>query len=117
MAMQHLQSPIVRRFIETVNEDLLPDLLALFAPDAIVIDGPPVYPPHQGHEAIARWAQQETFDLGIRIQDAQEKDAAGHVIEIKAIGHDGFIWHGTLHFSLRHDLIERLVFSSVQVLS
>ena len=39
MDVASLHSPLVRRTIETINEGRLDEFLALFAPDATVVDG------------------------------------------------------------------------------
>jgi hypothetical protein len=40
MAVASLQSPLVRRTIETINEGRLDDFMALFARNATLVDGP-----------------------------------------------------------------------------
>jgi len=68
-----LRSPLVRRAIEAINQGHLDDFLALFAPDATVVD----VSTYSGHEAIRAWAQRETFNVQVRFQAVREKNEEG----------------------------------------
>ena len=54
-----LHSPTVRKMIETLNGGQLDDFMALFTPDATVIDGPT----YQGYKAIRAWAERENIGV------------------------------------------------------
>ena len=56
MDVRSLHSPLVRRAIQTINGGRLDEFLALFAPDATVVDGAT----YHGSEAIRAWAERET---------------------------------------------------------
>jgi hypothetical protein len=107
MDVMSLHSPLVRRAIETINEGRLDDFMTLFALDATVVDGPT----YQGHEAIRTWAQRETFRVHMHIEVLREKDKEGTVVEVNATSRGGYSGPGTFSFTIRGDLIERLVIS------
>jgi SnoaL-like domain len=102
-----LHSPIVRQTIEAINEGRLDDFMALFAPDAAVIDGPT----YQGHESIRAWAQRETFGVHMRIIVQQEKNADGTIIDMTAKSQGGYSGPGTFSFTIQSHQIKRLVIS------
>ncbi len=104
MKVASLHSPLVRRAIETINEGQLEDFLALFAPDATVVDSAT----YQGPEAIRAWAQRETFGVQMHIDVLQEKNAEGTVLEVNATSTGGYSGTGTFYFTIRANLIERL---------
>ena len=107
MNTNSLHSSIVRRTIETINEGRLDDFMKLFTPNAAVLDGPT----YQGYEAIRAWAQRETFGVKMHVDVVREKDPEGMVVEIQVKSQGGYSGPGTFAFSLREDLIERLVIS------
>ena len=90
--------------IEAINEGRLDDFLALFARDATAVDGPK----YHGSEAIRAWAQRETFGVQMHVNVVQEKNAEGTVVEVDATSTGGYSGPGTLFFSIRKGLIERL---------
>ncbi|GHO94879.1 hypothetical protein KSF_049270 [Reticulibacter mediterranei] len=100
-----LRSPLVRRAIEAINEGRLEDFLALFAENATLIDGAT----YRGREAIRAWAQRETFGVQMRIDVQRETNADGTFLAIEAMSHGGYSGPGSFHFTLRGDMIERLV--------
>ena len=105
MKVASLQSPLVRRAIETINEGRLEDFLALFARDATVIDGAT----YQGTDTIRAWAQRETFGVHMHIDVVQERNAEGTVLEVNATSTGGYSGPGTFYFTILGDLIERFV--------
>ena len=66
MDVGSLHSPVVRRAIQTINEGRLDEFLALFAPDATVVDGAT----YHESEAIRDWAERETFGVRMHIDVA-----------------------------------------------
>lgn len=66
MNISSMRSPLVRRAVEAINEGKLDDFMALFAPDATIVD----VSTYNGHEAIRAWAQRETFNVGVRFHVA-----------------------------------------------
>ena len=105
MNVRSLHSPIVRRAIEMINEGRLDDFMALFAPDATVIDGPK----YQGTKAIRTWAQRETFGVQMHIDVVQEKNTEGTALDVQATSQGGYSGPGTFSFTIRGGLIERFV--------
>jgi hypothetical protein len=73
MDVASLHSPLVRRTIQTINEGRLDEFLALFAPDATIVDGAT----YHGSEAIRAWAERETFGVQMHIDVVQEKKTEG----------------------------------------
>ena len=71
-----LHSPVVRRAIEAINHGKLDDFMALFAPDATLVD----VSTYKGLAEIRDWAQRETFGVSVRIQVEREKNAEGTVV-------------------------------------
>lgn len=59
MDVGSLLSPLVRRAIETINEGRIDEILALFAPDATIVDRAT----YHGSKAIREWAERETFGI------------------------------------------------------
>jgi ketosteroid isomerase-like protein len=100
-----LHSPIVRHTIEAINQGKLDDFMALFAPDATVVD----VSTYTGHKAIRHWAQRETFNVQVRFQVEREKNAEGTVVEghVQSVG--GYNGPATFSFTLHGNMIERLV--------
>ncbi len=105
MNIASLHSPLVRRTIETINEGRLEDFLALFAPSATIIDEAT----YHGSEAIRAWAERETFGVQMHIDVVQETNTEGTVVEINATSTGGYSGPGTFFFTIRENLIERLV--------
>ncbi len=105
MNVASLHAPLARRAIEAINEGRLDDFLALFAADATVVDDDT----YQGHEAIRAWAQRETFGVRMHIDVVQEQNTEGTALEVHATSRDGYSGPGTFVFTIRGDLIERLV--------
>ncbi len=102
MDVADLHSPLVRRVIETINEDRLDDFMALFARDATLVDGAT----YQGHDAIRTWAQRETFGVHMHVDVVQEKNAEGTAVEVR-VKSGGYSGPGTFVFTIRKGLIER----------
>lgn len=100
-----LRSPLVRRAIEAINQGNLDDFMALFAPDATVVD----VSTYSGHEAIRDWAQRETFHVQVRFHVAREKNEEGTIVEgnVQSVG--GYSGPATFSFTLDGDRIQRLV--------
>src|SRR5216684_1894394 len=105
MDVGSLHSPLVRRTIQTINEGRLDEFLALFAPDATVVDGA-TYP---GSEAIRAWAERETLGVRMYIDVVQEKNREGTTVEVNATSTGGYSGPGTFFFTIRRGLIERFV--------
>jgi hypothetical protein len=100
-----LLRPLVHRAIETINEGRLDEFLALFAPDATVVDGAT----YHGSEAIRAWAERETFGVRMYIDVIQEKNPEGTTVEVNAASTGGYSGPGTFFFTIRGGLIERFV--------
>jgi hypothetical protein len=100
-----MRSPLVRRAIEAINQGNLDDFMALFAPDATVVD----VSTYSGHEAIRAWAQRETFNVQVRFHVAREKNEEGTIVEgnVQSVG--GYSGPATFSFTLDGDRIQRLV--------
>jgi hypothetical protein len=100
-----LRSPLVRRAIEAINQGNLDEFLALFAPDATVVD----VSTYRGHEAIRAWAQRETFNVQVRFQVVREKNEEGTIVEghVQSVG--GYSGPATFSFTVEGDRIQRLV--------
>ncbi len=107
MDVWSLHSPLDRRAIQTINEGRLDEFLALFAPDATVVDGAT----YHGSEAIRTWAERETFGVRMHIDVVQEKNPEGTTLEIRATWTGGYSGPGTFLFTFRSGLIERFVIS------
>jgi SnoaL-like domain len=105
MDVASLHSPLVRRTIETINEERLDEFLALFARDATVVDGTT----YHGSEAIRAWAERETFGVQMHIDVVQEKNTEGTAVEVNVTSTGGYSGPGTFFFTIREGLIERLV--------
>jgi hypothetical protein len=100
-----MRSPLVRRAIEAINQGNLADSMALFPPDATVVD----VSTYSGHEAIRAWAQRETFNVQVRFYVAREKNEEGTIVEgnVQSVG--GYSRPATFSFTLDGDRIQRLV--------
>ena len=100
-----MRSPLVRRAVEAINEGKLDDFMALFAPDATIVD----VSTYSGHEAIRAWAQRETFNVGVRFHVAREKNEEGTIVEgnVQSVG--GYSGTATFSFTLHDNRIQRLV--------
>ncbi len=100
-----LRSPLVRRAIEAINQGNLDEFLALFAPDAIVVD----VSTYSGYEAIRTWAQRETFNVQVRFHVAREKNEEGTIVEgnVQSVG--GYSGPATFSFTVHGDRIQRLI--------
>ena len=107
MDITSLHSPLVRQAIETTNEGRLDDFMALFAPDAAVVDGPT----YQGLNAIRDWARRETFGVQMRFDVVQENNAEGTSLEVLCASQGGYSGQATFDFSIQGSLIERLEIS------
>ena len=107
MNVSSLRSSIVRQTIKALNAEKLDDFMALFAPDATVVDGPA----YSGSEEIRAWTERENFGVHMRIDVVREEDAQGLVIGIQATSQGGYSGPGTFSFTLQDDLIKRLVIS------
>ena len=107
MDVASLHSPLVRRAIQTINEGKLDEFLALFAPDATVVDGAA----YHGSEAIRAWAERETFGVRMQIDVVQETNPEGTTVEVKATSTGRYFGPGTFLFTLRGGFIERLEIS------
>jgi SnoaL-like domain len=107
METASLHSPLVRRAIEAINQEKIDDFMALFAPDATLVD----VSTYKGLAAIRDWAQRETFSVSVRIQIEGEKNAEGTIVQGQVRSHGGYSGPGTFAFTLRGDAIERLVIS------
>jgi len=105
MDVRSLHSPLVRRAIQTINGGRLDEFLALFAPDATVVDGAT----YHGSEAIRAWAERETFGVRMPIDVVQEKNPEGMTLEIRATSTGGYSGPGTFLFTFRSGLSERFV--------
>jgi len=105
MDVGSLHSPLVRRTIQTINEGRLDEFLALFAPDATVVDGAT----YQGSEAIRAWAERETFGVQMHIDVVQEKNTEGTAVEVNATSTGGYSGPSTFFFTIQGGLIERFV--------
>lgn len=100
-----LRSPLVRRAVEAINQGNLDDFLALFAPGATVVD---VYT-YVGHEAIAAWAQRETFGVHVRFHVTHERNETGTIVEGNVESKGGYSGPATFYFAIDGERIERLV--------
>ena len=100
-----LHSSLVRRTIQAINEGRLDEFLALFAPDATVVDGAT----YQGSEAIRAWAERETFGVQMHIDVVQEKNTEGTAVEVNATSTGGYSGPSTFFFTIQGGLIERFV--------
>jgi hypothetical protein len=100
-----MRSPLVRRAIEAINQGNLDDFMALFAPDATVVD----VSTYSGLEAIRAWAQRETFNVQVRFHVVREKNEEGTIVEgnVQSVG--GYSGPATFSFTLDGDRIQRLV--------
>jgi len=107
MDITSLHSPLVRQAIEALNAGSLDDFMALFAPDATVVD----VATYHGHEAIRQWAQRENFSVHMHIDVLQEKNTGGTVIEVQATSRGGYSGPGTFSFTIKSGQIARLVIS------
>ena len=104
MDVGSLHSPVVRRAIQTINEGRLDEFLALFAPDATIVDGAT----YHGSEAIRDWAERETFGVRMHLDVVQETNPEGTTLEVQATSTGGYSGPGTFLFTVRGGLIERL---------
>lgn len=100
-----LRSQPVRRTVEAVNLGRLDDFLALFAPDAALVD----VATYRGQEEIRAWAERETFGVQMRFRVEREANAEGTGIEgdVQSVG--GYSGPTTWTFTLRGETIDRLV--------
>jgi len=100
-----LRSPLVRCAIEAINQGHLDDFLALFAPDATVVDVSSC----SGQEAIRAWARRETFNVQVRFQVVREKNEEGTIVEgnVQSVG--GYSGPATFSFTVDGDRIQQLV--------
>ena len=100
-----LRSPLVRRAIEAINQGDLDGFLALFAPDATVVDEAT----YRGREAIRAWAQRETFHVQVHFHVEREKNEEGTIVEgsVQSVG--GYSGPATFSFVVDGDHIQRLV--------
>src|SRR5215468_6616324 len=105
MDVASLHAPVVRRFIEALNDGRQEDFLALFTPNAVVVDSAT----YADAAAIRDWAERENFSVHMQMSVVRELDVSGHVLEISAASHGGYSGPGTLSVTLRGDRIERLV--------
>ena len=105
MHEESLRSPLVRRAIAAINQGNLDNFMALFAPDATVVD----VSTYSGHEAIRAWAQRETFNVQVRFRVAREKNKQGTIVEgnVQSVG--GYSGPATFSFTVDGDRIQRLV--------
>ena len=104
MDVGSLHSPLVRRAIQTINEGRIDEFLALFAPDATIVDGAT----YHGSEAIRERAERETFGVRMHLGVVQETNPEGTSLEVHATSRDGYSGPGTFLFTVRGGLIERL---------
>ncbi|GHO63279.1 hypothetical protein KSC_021710 [Ktedonobacter sp. SOSP1-52] len=104
METASLRSPLVRRAIEAINQGKLDDFMALFAPDATLVD----VSTYTGFQQIRDWAQRETFGVHVRFQPESEKNAEGTIIagHVQSVG--GYNGPGTFAFTLRDGAIQSL---------
>jgi hypothetical protein len=100
-----LHSPVVRQAIEALNTGRLEDFLALFTPDAVVVDSAT----YADAASIRAWAQRENFSVHMHIDVVRELDASGTSLEITASSKGGYNGSGTFTFTLLGDQIARLV--------
>jgi hypothetical protein len=107
MDISSLHSPLVRRAIAALNDERLDDFMALFAHNAIVIDGPT----YHGTEAIRAWMQRENIGVHMRIHVVRERDVEGMIVEIQASSQGGYSGPGTFSFTAHNGLLTRLEIS------
>ncbi|HUY78259.1 MAG TPA: nuclear transport factor 2 family protein [Ktedonobacterales bacterium] len=107
MNIASLQAPLVRQSIEAINDGDIDDFMALFTPDAVVVDGP-VY---DGAAAIRGWAARETFGVHMRLDALRELNADGTTVELQATSTGGYNGVAEFAYSLRDGLIARLEIS------
>jgi ketosteroid isomerase-like protein len=105
MDSSSLRSQTVRRTVEAVNQGHLDDFLALFAPDATLVD----VATYQGQEAIREWAERETFGVRMRFRVEREANVDGTRIEGSVHSVGGYSGPSTWTSTLRGETIERLV--------
>lgn len=105
MDVASLHAPVVRQAIEALNAGQLEDFLALFAPNATVVNGET----YADAAVIRAWAQRENFAVHMHIDVVRELDVSGTALEITASSKGGYNGPGTFTFTLRGDQIVRLV--------
>lgn len=100
-----LRSPLVRRAIEAINTGNFDEFMELFAPDATVVDEST----YVGYDAIAAWAQRETFGVHVRFYVARERNEKGTIVEgnVESVG--GYSGPAMFSFTVKGDRIEQLV--------
>ena len=102
-----LHSPVVRQLVEAINGGSLNDFMAVFAPDATVVDGPAYY----GLQVIQDWAQRENFGVHMHFDVVRENNPEGTLIEVNATSTGGYSGPSTFAFTIRNGLIERFEIS------
>ena len=105
MNVSSLHSSVVRRMIEALNTESVNDFMAVFTPDATVVDGPE----YHGLEAIRAWTKRENFGVHMRIDVVREQNPEGTILEAQAASQGGYSGPATLTFTLHNDRISRLV--------
>jgi hypothetical protein len=100
-----LHSPLARRTIEALNNGTVDDFMALFTPDATVIDSAT----YHGHDEIRRWTERENYGVHMHIDVVRELNDDGTELEINARSQGGYSGPGTFTFTIQGDKIERLV--------
>jgi hypothetical protein len=105
MDIQSLHSPIMRRLVEALNAGQDDSFVALFTPDAEVVDGPS----YHGLEAIRDWNRRENIGVHMHIDVQEEKNAQGTEITFQASSQGGYSGPGTFTITLHNDHIRRLV--------
>ena len=104
MDVGSLHSPVVRQAFQAINGGRLDAFLALFAPDATLIDGAA----YRGSEAIRDWAERETFGVQMHINVIRETNPEGTILEVEATSTGGYSGPGAFLFTVRGNHIERL---------
>lgn len=102
MDVASLQEPLVRRVFETTNAGDIDAFMALFAPDAVVVDGPT----YDGADAIRTWAQRETFGVQMHFEPLREDNAQGTIVAADAQSTGGYTGPATFTFTIANGKIQ-----------
>ena len=105
MDITSLRSSIVRRTLEAINQGKLDDFMALFAPDASVVDGPT----YTGLPEIESWAKRETFGVQLRFHLESEENDEGTIVVGHVHSDGGYNGPATFSFTLHNDSIAQLI--------
>lgn len=104
MDIASLRTPSVRRTLEAINQGKIEDFLALFTPDATVVD----VSTYTGAQEIRNWAQRETFSVHVRFQLEAEQNEEGTIVSGQVHSSGGYNGPAIFSFTLRNNLIKQL---------